>query len=140
MPRSQPRSPKPVPPTIRLSPDSCSRDSALLRRTTHRLAPKRPALILPPVLHLLRLTVSQRWRPHRSSGFRIPLPPKSFDSLSPQANPLRPKAIHATIRGIFLQKFPRPPSWPARARVLPSASRQISGFGHTSSIAVDTFR
>src|SRR6266436_7065823 len=138
MPRNQPRSLKPVPLTIRLSPDWCSRDSALLRRTTHRLAPRRPALILPPVPRPPRPAVSQRWRLRRSSGFRIPRRPTWFDSLSPPANPWRPTEVRAAARGIFLPQFPRPLSWPAPARVLPSRSRQISGLGHTSSNAPGT--
>src|SRR6266478_572978 len=138
MPRNQPRSLKPVPLTIRSSPDWCSRDSALLRRTKHRLAPMHPALISPPARHRLCPAVLRRWRRRRSSGFRIRLPPKSFDSLSPQANPLRPKAIHATVRGIFLRRFPRPLSWPELERVLPSALRQTLTSGHIFSNAQGT--
>ena len=140
MPRIPPRLQKQDLQKSRSIPDSCSRDSALRRRTTHRPAPARPASISPPAPRPLDPNVLQPLRLHRSSGFRIRPRPTLFDSLSSPASPWRPKASRGAARGTFPRQFPRPPVWPARARVLPSASRQTSAPGHIFSTAPGTSR
>src|SRR5438445_5804984 len=93
MPRIPPRLQKQDLQKSRSIPDSCSRDSALRRRTTHRPAPARPASISPPAPRPLDPNVLQPLRLHRSSGFRIRQRPTLFDSPLSPASPWRQRAI-----------------------------------------------
>jgi len=120
---------KPVPPTIRSILDSCSRDFSSRLRTTHRPSPARRALISPPAPRPLYPAVLHGcvFVDHRA--FESACTPRRSNALRRQANPSRPTASRGAARDIFPRQFPRLPSWPARARVLPSGSRQTFSAG-----------